>query len=231
MITLRKAEDRGNSDFGWLQSKHSFSFHKYQDNDHMGFSELLVINDDEVLAGAGFDMHGHRDVEIISYVFEGTMEHKDSTGNIKVLPAGEFQLMSAGKGIFHSEYNASKTDRLKFLQIWIKPNVYGERPGYQQKDFGKSYGLTTIATPNGEAGTLRIKQKAKLHQLIVKAGTGHTFTASCGTKVYLHQVNGQVQLNDLELTQGDGAKLVNETSLTLHNRTEQDASLLVFELP
>lgn len=149
MITVRHAEDRGRANFGWLDSKHTFSFGSYYDPKHMGFSELRVINDDLVQPNAGFDTHGHRDMEIISYVLEGVIAHKDSEGNVQTLPAGEFQLMSAGKGIYHSEYNASETDPLRFLQIWIQPNTFGNKPGYQQKDFGRNAGLTTIATPNG----------------------------------------------------------------------------------
>jgi redox-sensitive bicupin YhaK (pirin superfamily) len=140
MIILRPANERGTANFGWLDSKHSFSFGRYYDPEHMGFSALRVINDDSVAPGAGFATHGHRDMEIISYVLQGSIAHKDSEGNVEVLPAGEFQLMSAGSGITHSEYNASQTDPLKFLQIWIQPNTLGSSPGYQQKNFGQAVG-------------------------------------------------------------------------------------------
>ncbi len=136
MITLRQEKDRGRAQFGWLDSRHTFSFGHYYDPQHMGFSVLRVINDDIVQPGAGFDTHGHRDMEIISYVLEGAIEHQDSEGHQQKLPAGEFQLMSAGKGIYHSEYNASSTERLRFLQIWIEPKEKGSQPDYQQKDFG-----------------------------------------------------------------------------------------------
>ncbi len=165
MITVRHSDDRGSASFGWLDSKHTFSFGDYYDLKHMGFSALRVINDDIVQPSAGFATHGHRDMEIISYVLKGTIEHKDSEGNIQTLPVGEFQLMSAGRGIYHSEYNASDSDTLRFLQIWIQPNTFGNEPGYQQKDFGQAGGLTPIATPDGHDGTLQIKQDASLHQL------------------------------------------------------------------
>jgi redox-sensitive bicupin YhaK (pirin superfamily) len=135
MITLRKADERGKAEFSWLKSRHSFSFGSYYDPAHMGFSELRVINDDWVAPGAGFDTHGHRDMEIITLVLQGAIVHKDSAGHEKVLPAGEFQLMSAGSGVYHSEFNASQSEELHFLQIWIKPNQQGGEPGYQQKHF------------------------------------------------------------------------------------------------
>lgn len=231
MISIRKAHERGSASFGWLKSKHTFSFGHYYDANHMGFSALRVINDDLVAPAAGFDTHGHRDMEIISYVLEGSIEHKDSTGNVQTLPAGEFQLMSAGKGIFHSEFNASKTENLRFLQIWIEPNTFGNKPGYQQKDFGQQEGLTTIATPDGRHGTLQIKQAAKLHQLIVKAEQTYEFDASASKKVYVHVVKGQLMLNGNELTAGDGAKVTNESQLTFINQNNSSAKALLFELP
>src|SRR5574343_637077 len=142
MITLRKSCQRGYADHGWLKSFHSVSFADYFDPAHMGFGNLRVINEDRIAAGTGFDTHGHRDMEILSYVLEGEIAHKDSEGNVATLPPGEFQLMSAGSGIRHSEFNPSRTKGLHFLQIWIRPNVYGEAPGYQQKDFGRNPGLT-----------------------------------------------------------------------------------------
>ena len=135
MITLRKADERGKAQFGWLKSRHSFSFGSYYDPAHMGFSALRVINDDWVAPGAGFNTHGHRDMEIITLVLQGAIVHKDSAGNEKILPAGEFQLMSAGSGVYHSEFNASQSEELRFLQIWIMPDKQGGAPGYQQKHF------------------------------------------------------------------------------------------------
>lgn len=231
MITIRKANERGSANLGWLQSKHTFSFGRYYDPKHMGFSALRVINDDQVAQGAGFDTHGHRDMEIISYVLEGTIEHKDSTGNVQTLPAGEFQLMSAGKGILHSEYNASKTALLKFLQIWIEPNSIGGKPGYQQKDFGKQLGLTTIATPDGSQGALQIKQDAKLHQLILSAGQDLEFASTIGKKTFVHLVSGEITVNGEQLSAGDGAKITGEHTLLFDNNSENKATALIFELP
>ncbi|ABI70068.1 pirin family protein [Shewanella frigidimarina] len=231
MITLRPASERGKANFGWLDSKHSFSFGSYYDPYHMGFSALRVINDDSVAPGAGFATHGHRDMEIISYVLEGSIAHKDSEGNVEVLPAGEFQLMSAGSGITHSEYNASKTDPLKFLQIWIQPNTLGNTPGYQQKNFGQAVGLTTIATPTGENGTLQIKQNATLSQLILASKSEITYQIATDRKMYVHQVAGELNIEDQQLTIGDGAKLTDITTVTLVNPTDTQATALIFDLP
>lgn len=231
MITLRLASERGKANFGWLDSKHSFSFGSYYDPEHMGFSALRVINDDSVTPGAGFATHGHRDMEIISYVLEGSIAHKDSEGNVEVLPAGEFQLMSAGSGISHSEYNASKTESLKFLQIWIQPNTLGNTPGYQQKNFGQAVGLTTIATPTGDKGTLQIKQNATLSQLILAPNSEITYQVTVGRKVYVHQVAGELSIDEQNLSAGDGAKLTDITTVTLVNPADTQSTALIFDLP
>lgn len=231
MLILRKSQDRGQANFGWLNSKHSFSFGHYYDPKHLGFSSLRVINDDIIAPGAGFDTHGHRNMEIISYVLEGSIEHKDSTGNIQTLQAGEFQIMSAGKGVFHSEYNASKHHPLRFLQIWIEPNTVGSKPSYQQKSFGKALGLTTIATSMGENNTLKITQEAKLHQLIIGAGETFQFNQSQGNNIYVHQIMGTVHINNTELSAGDGAQITHEETLTFCNESRSDITALVFELP
>ena len=231
MITLRHASERGIANFGWLDSKHSFSFGSYYDPQHMGFSALRVINDDSITPGAGFATHGHRDMEIISYVLEGSIAHNDSEGNVEVLPAGEFQLMSAGSGITHSEYNASATEPLKFLQIWIQPNTLGNTPGYQQKNFGQAVGLTTIATPTGENGTLQIKQNATLSQLILAPKSEITYQIATDRKMYVHQVAGELNIEDQQLTIGDGAKLTDMTTVTLINPTDTQATALIFDLP
>lgn len=231
MITIRHSEQRGLANFGWLNSKHTFSFGHYYDPQHMGFSALKVINDDIVAVGGGFDAHGHKDMEIISYVLEGAIEHKDSEGNVHILSAGEFQLMSAGSGIYHSEYNASHTEPLKFLQIWIQPNSFGNKPSYEQKDFGKQQGLTTIATPTGENGTLLIKQNAKLHQLVLKPDSKLSIDIATGRKIYLHQVNGILSVNDIELNAGDGAKIENLYTLNFANRGQEEVTALLFDLP
>ncbi|KJG06566.1 pirin [Photobacterium angustum] len=231
MIIVRHSDQRGLANFGWLNSKHTFSFGHYYDPQHMGFSALRVINDDIVAVGGGFDTHGHKNMEIISYVLEGAIEHKDSEGNVHILSAGEFQLMSAGSGIYHSEYNASHTEPLKFLQIWIQPNSFGNKPSYEQKDFGKQQGLTTIATPTGENGTLLIKQDAKLHQLVLKPNSKLSIDIATGRKIYLHQVNGILSVNDIELNAGDGAKIENLYTLNFANRGQEEVTALLFDLP
>lgn len=231
MITLRKAQDRGKANFGWLDSKHSFSFGSYYDAQHMGFSKLRVINDDTVAPSAGFGTHGHRDMEIISFVSHGVIEHKDSMGNVQTLPKGEFQLMSAGKGVQHSEYNGSESDDLKFLQIWIEPSEFGGNPGYQQKDFGQQFGLTPVITPDGANGTLQIKQDATLSQLILAAGETLTVSIEADRKYYVHQVEGQISVNQQDLQIGDGAKVQDTAQLVFHNAGAESAVALVFDLP
>ena len=231
MIEVRKAEDRGRANFGWLDSAHTFSFGSYYDEKHMGFSALRVINDDSVAPSAGFDTHGHRDMEIISFVTQGVIEHKDSMGNIQTLPKGEFQLMSAGKGVYHSEYNASDTEELKFLQIWIIPDEQGGKPGYQQKDFGREQGLTKIVTPDGENGTLRIKQDASLSQLVLAPTTAETLEVTQARKSFIHIVEGQLTIGALTLKPGDGAKIVDVSEIRVENIGDDTVTALVFDLP
>jgi quercetin 2,3-dioxygenase len=231
MITVRHAQDRGQANFGWLDSKHTFSFGHYYDPQHMGFSALRVINDDTVAPNAGFDTHGHRDMEIISYVLQGAIAHKDSEGNVETLPAGEFQLMSAGSGIRHSEYNPSKSDNLHFLQIWIQPNVIGQHPGYQQKHFGNPIGLTTIATPTGENDTLHIKQDMTLYQLILEPQSQLKLDIDVERHVYIHQIIGNLQVDNTELMPGDGGKITAQTIINLSNTGHEQVAALVFDLP
>ncbi|GGA71641.1 hypothetical protein GCM10011369_11780 [Neiella marina] len=231
MIAIRRSEQRGEANFGWLDSKHTFSFGHYYDADQMGFSALRVINDDVVQPGAGFDTHGHRNMEIISYVLSGEIEHKDSEGNIQRLPTGEFQLMSAGRGIYHSEYNPSATEPLKFLQIWIEPNSKDQPPSYQQKSFGRQSGLTTIVTPNGDNGTLAIKQDALLHQLILPAGESQQLSTGSGKRLYIHQVAGALAVLEQTLVAGDGAKIEQLDQVTVTNNGQDEATALIFELP
>lgn len=231
MITVRHANDRGRANFGWLDSRHTFSFGNYYDPQHMGFSALRVINDDIVQPGAGFDTHGHRDMEIISYVLDGVIKHKDSEGNIQSLPAGEFQLMSAGRGILHSEFNGSDSGTLRFLQIWIQPDSFGNPPGYQQKDFGQQLGLTAIATPDGTDGTLQIKQDASLYQLILTPGATFVFETISERNTYVHQVDGVMQANGTALHSGDGAKIEAVNEVTFDNPTNETVKALIFDLP
>lgn len=231
MLQIRAANERGKANFGWLDSRHSFSFGSYYDDKHMGHSALRVINDDTVAPAAGFGTHGHRDMEIITFVTQGVIEHKDSMGNVQRLPKGEFQLMSAGKGVTHSEYNGSKTDELKFLQIWIEPNVKGGEPGYQQKDFGQTQGLTQVITPTGENGTLKIRQQASVSQLYLAANTSEKVDLAAGRKAYVHVVAGKLQLNEQLLAGGDGIKIDDIKHLEFSNQSESPVIALVFDLP
>lgn len=231
MFEVRKANERGTANFGWLDSKHTFSFGSYYDPQHMGFSALRVINDDTVAGGAGFGTHGHRDMEIISFVTQGVIEHKDSMGNVQSLPKGEFQLMSAGRGVHHSEYNGSQHDVLKFLQIWIVPNQQGGEPGYQQKYFGTQVGLTPVITPTGENGTLKIKQDASVSQLILDAGQDFALTLAPSRKTYIHIVEGSVSIDGSILAAGDGVKVSQIAELKLINSGQQALTALVFDLP
>lgn len=228
MITLRKADERGKAEFGWLKSRHSFSFGSYYDPAHMGFSALRVINDDWVAPGAGFDTHGHRDMEIITLVLQGAIVHKDSAGHEKVLPAGEFQLMSAGSGVYHSEFNASQSEQLRFLQIWIKPNQQGGEPGYQQKHFVSQQSLTLIASPDGHQGSLQIKQQAKLFRLLL-AGKEQLSYPLAGRNVYLHLIKGGLTADNITLQPGDGLMVSAQTALQLLATADSEA--LLFDLP
>lgn len=231
MLQIRAANERGKANFGWLDSRHSFSFGSYYDDKHMGHSALRVINDDTVIPAAGFGTHGHRDMEIITFVTQGVIEHKDSMGNVQRLPKGEFQLMSAGKGVTHSEYNGSKTDELRFLQIWIEPNEKGGAPGYQQKDFGQQQGLTTVITPTGENGTLKIRQQASVSQLYLAANTSEQVDLAAGRKAYVHVIEGILQLNGHQLAGGDGMKIDDIEHLDFSNQSDSPVIALVFDLP
>ncbi|GGO66008.1 pirin family protein [Bowmanella pacifica] len=228
MDYIRLADSRGRANFGWLDSRHTFSFGHYYDAKHMGVSALRVINDDRVRGGAGFDTHGHRDMEIISYVLEGALQHKDSTGNEFVIPAGDVQLMSAGSGIMHSEYNASATDTVHFLQIWIQPNVRGVKPGYQQATIEQNAKLTALVTPDGRDGTLSIRQDVCLSRLEMKAG--ETIALQVGARSgYLHMLSGQAKSAEQLLQAGDGVGLLHSNTLVAQAKTDMQA--LWFDLP
>lgn len=229
MINIRHSDERGPADHGWLQSKHTFSFAGYYDPKYMGVSKLRVINDDMVLPGQGFDTHSHQDMEIISYVKKGTIEHKDSMGNIEKLPAGEFQLMSAGTGVTHSEYNPSPTESLSFLQIWIEPDTLGIKPGYQQKHFGIQQGLQLIVSPDGRDGSLRIQQNASLYQLFVNKGEDASHTIEAGRTIYVHVISGAISVNGEQLNEGDGATITESDALSFTGMECSEA--LVFDLP
>ncbi|MBO2602944.1 pirin family protein [Shewanella algae] len=230
MIYVRHADERGRADFGWLKSQHSFSFGNYYDPRFMGVSALRVINDDRVAPSAGFDTHGHKDMEIISYVISGTIAHKDSFGHVKTLPAGEFQLMSAGAGIYHSEYNASATEPLHFLQIWIQPSSQGGTPDYQQKAFAQSSALTPVVTPDGRDGTLSIKQDASVYRLELTAAEQTSFKLAKGRNFYAQVVEGELQLAGETLQSGDGIH-INELEEFAIKAGNKSAVALVFDLP
>ncbi len=229
MVYLRRSHERGPSDHGWLQSRHSFSFSHYYDPEHMGVSALRVINDDQVQAGAGFATHAHQDMEIVSYVTQGSIEHKDSMGNVEVLPAGEFQLMSAGTGVTHSEYNPSDNQALSFLQIWIQPAELGVTPGYQQKSFGTHPGLTAIVSPDGRNGTMRIHQNAYLYQLRLDHGKTEQHTLASGRTCYVHVISGHLKVNEYSLEAGDGIGLSDVIMIKFN--AQDHAEALLFDLP
>jgi len=228
MKYIRKSEDRGVANFGWLQSKHSFSFGQYHDPKHMGVSVLRVINDDIVMPGQGFGEHGHRDMEIISYVIEGALKHDDNTGNSYVVPAGDVQRMSAGRGVTHSEFNASSTDKVKFLQIWIQPNVRGIEPNYEQKTLPQNGALTTLVAPNGENGALAINQDARISRLVLKEG--ESINLNTEKRIgYLHIVKGNITVNEQTFGEGDAFAVEPQTESNMKANTSLEA--LWFDLP
>lgn len=231
MIDVRRAEERGTANLGWLYSKHSFSFGHFFDPRFMGFSDLRVINEDRVEPGAGFDTHGHRDMEIISYVIDGALEHKDSIGTGSVIRPGEVQRMTAGTGIRHSEFNASKTDKVHFLQIWILPESEGLEPGYEQKEFPaseKQGKLRLVGSRDGRDGSVTIHQNVDLYSSLLSAGDTVTFSPDAGRKVWVQVVRGNLDLNDMALREGDGAAVAEETALTISSR--DDSEFLLFDL-
>ena len=229
MINIRHSDDRGPADHGWLQSRHTFSFAGYYDPEHMGVSALRVINDDKVTPGNGFSTHSHQDMEIISYVKTGAIEHKDSMGNVERLPAGEFQVMSAGTGVTHSEYNPSATEALEFLQIWILPNVKGIKPGYQQKRFANQQGLQLIASPDARDESMLIHQDAFLYQLRLRADTSVSHALEFDRTVYVHVVSGDITVNGVSLGEGDGAEVNEDDVIEFVGINNSEA--LIFDLP
>lgn len=228
MITLRPAADRGHANFGWLDSHHTFSFGSYHDPAHMGVSALRVINDDRVTPGAGFGAHPHRDMEIISYVLEGSIEHKDSMGSHTRLNAGQIQVMSAGTGIVHSEYNPDDSTGLHFLQIWIQPDRRGVEPRYAQQDVPPGEGATLLVSPDGRDGSLSIHQNAFIH-LLRPAASGLTRTLHTDRTYYVHAVHGTLTVNGVSMSAGDGMTLAAETALTVS--AQAGAEALLFDLP
>jgi redox-sensitive bicupin YhaK (pirin superfamily) len=231
MIHLRKAEERGRADHGWLDSRHTFSFADYHDPEHMGFRSLRVINEDRVSPGQGFGTHPHRDMEIISYVLEGALEHKDSMGTSSVIRPGEVQRMTAGKGVLHSEYNPSRTDPVHFLQIWIVPEKNGLTPGYEQKAFGdpeRRNRLRLVASRDGRDGSLRIHQDAELYTTLMTKGERVAQALRPGRHAWIQVARGAVDLNGKAMKAGDGAAASGERSLEL--AATADTEVLIFDL-
>jgi len=231
MTEVRRSQERGHAQHGWLDSFHSFSFADYHDPDHMGFGPLRVINEDRVQPGRGFGTHSHRDMEIISYVLEGGLAHKDSMGNGSVIRPGDVQRMSAGTGVAHSEYNASDRDPVHFLQIWIEPNVRGVKPSYEEKRFddaSKRGRLRLIASADGRDGSVTIHQDASLYAALVDGAEALDFEPLPGRKVYVHVVRGEVEVNGQPLAAGDAIKLSNERRVRVERG--RGAEILLFDL-
>jgi len=231
MIQVRKSEARGHAEHGWLDSRHSFSFADYYDPNHMGFRALRVINEDRVQPGRGFGTHPHRDMEIVSYVLEGGLEHRDSLGTGSVIRPGDVQLMSAGTGVTHSEFNASKTDAVHFLQIWLLPAKRGLSPGYEQKAFSRepvTGGLRLVASPDGRDESLTVHADAALYTGILSAGQTVRHALAPGRHAWVQVARGAILLNGTELSQGDGAALSGESELELEATAPSE--VLVFDL-
>jgi len=228
MIEIRKSEERGQADHGWLRSYHSFSFADYHDAEHMGFGHLRVINEDRIQPGTGFGTHGHRDMEIISYVLEGELAHKDSMGNGSTIVPGDVQRMSAGKGVLHSEFNHTQ-DVTHFLQIWIEPRVTGIPPSYEQKHFdaaSKRGRLRLVASPDGRDGSVTIHQDAFVYAALLDGADRATHKLHPGRRAYLHVVRGKLTANGQPLETGDALKATNAPEITLEKGERAEALLL-----
>ena len=229
MISIRRNYERGTTELDWLRSKHTFSFGGYYDPCYKGVSALRVINEDHVAPGKGFATHSHEDMEIVSYVISGAVEHKDSLGNIQRVATGEFQLLSAGSGVAHSEYNPSDQDPLVFLQVWIEPSTLGVAPNYQHKYFKPGDSLQLVASPDGRDGTLRIHQSVSLYRILFNKRGSLTQELQSGRTAYVHVLSGDLSIDRKPMKAGDGAILQHIS--TLKFRTETGTEALVFELP
>jgi redox-sensitive bicupin YhaK (pirin superfamily) len=232
MQEIRKSNERGYADHGWLKSLHTFSFGDYFDENHVEFGALRVINEDRVAAGQGFGTHGHRDMEIISYVLEGALAHKDSTGSSSIIRPGDVQRMSAGGGVMHSEFNPSQTEGVHFLQIWIQPNVRGIPPTYEEQRFpveDKRGKLRLIASPDREQGSVLIHQDARIHAGLFDGAESAQLTLRPNRRVYVHVALGSVVVNGTPLDAGDALKLGDVAAIEV--RDGKDAEVLVFDLP
>lgn len=231
MITLRPAAERGRTTLDWLESFHSFSFGEYRDRDHMGFRSLRVINDDVVAPGAGFPTHPHSDMEIVSYVVSGALEHRDSTGGSGVIRPGDVQAMSAGSGLTHSEFNHSKTEPVRLLQIWLRPGERALPPRFADRSFDpalRTDRLQLIVSPDGADGSLSINQDARIYASLLDPGSPLSFTLAPGRAAWVQVVSGRLDLNGITLTQGDGAAVEDEGSLAIV--AAERAELLLFDL-
>ncbi len=231
MITIRSAQSRGTANFGWLDSRHTFSFGNYYDPNYMGFADLRAINEDKVTPGQGFGTHGHRDMEIISYVLKGALEHKDSIGTGSVIRPGDVQRMSAGTGIRHSEFNASQTEPVHFLQIWILPEQEGIAPGYEQKTFtekDKRNRLRLVGSRDGREGSITIHQNIDFYAASLQNGETVNHSLADGRVAWLQVVKGAMQLNEQTLTAGDGAA-IEESHISLQGASN-DTEVLLFDM-
>ncbi len=231
MIQIRKSDQRGFADHGWLRSCHTFSFADYYDPKRMGFGALRVINEDRVKPGMGFGTHGHRDMEIISYVLEGELEHKDSMGNGSVIRPGDVQRMSAGTGVRHSEFNPSKTELVHFLQIWIEPAATGIAPGYEEKRFDaaeKRGRLRLLASSDGAGGSVRIHQDARLYAALIDGAESARHALAAGRRAYVHVARGSVTVNGEKLAAGDSLEAANLTEIVVEQGDQ--AEVLLFDL-
>ncbi|ELY2745302.1 pirin family protein [Cronobacter sakazakii] len=229
MIYLRKAQDRGHANHGWLDSWHTFSFANYYDPNFMGFSALRVINDDVIDAGQGFGTHPHKDMEILTYVLEGAVEHQDSMGNKEQVPAGEFQIMSAGTGVRHSEYNPSATERLRLYQIWIIPSENGIEPRYEQRRFDAAQGRQLVLSPDARDGSLKVHQDMELSRWALLNGEDGEYAPVAGRRVWIQVVKGDVTINGTRATTSDGLAIWDEATLAIH--ADSDSEILLFDLP
>ena len=230
MILVRKAEERGRAQFDWLDSRHTFSFGHYYDPEHMGFGHLRVINDDRVIPGGGFDTHGHRDMEIVSVILEGAMEHKDSLGHGSVIRAGDVQRMTAGTGITHSEFNHSPDNPLRFLQIWVVPERVGMAPGYEQKHYPAECReglLKLVGSPDGREDSVTIHQDVFMYATLLNGQTA-SHQLAAGRRAWLQVLDGRMSVNGTALVEGDGAAISEEDGFDLE--TTDAASALVFDL-
>jgi redox-sensitive bicupin YhaK (pirin superfamily) len=230
-MDIRRAGDRGAANFGWLLSRHTFSFGSYHDPQQTGFSDLLVINDDRVSPGRGFDTHGHRDMEIFSYVLEGGLQHRDSMGTGSVIRPGDVQMMSAGTGVLHSEFNASRDEPVHFLQIWIVPDRKGVAPRYQQRNFTpeeKRGRLRLIISPDGADGSLSVYQDARVYAGLFDGGERQSLAPAPGRYAYVHVARGSLEVNGERLDAGDGARLRHPGEIVLSGG--RAAEVLLFDL-